>query len=206
MARQSSIRKVLTIRYVSTLILHYLKSNSPLSKKEGNWGKNMSRNGFWDCYWGRVGQLLVNFFPSLVTVPEIFTIVNSSSPVSDQCNILLTVSIENPGERQWELLKLSPRWFFVKFSQPIRYVNVWKSVWWIWIWILDCEKGELLRYLPPGSVLNSASTVKRSTSMSTSLSCSTTRLGFLARTCTLYMWSGSRLVIVCWNVPGRTVL
>ena len=85
MARQSSIRKVLTIRYVSTLIFHYLKSNSPLSKKEGNWGKNMSRNGFRDCYWGRVGQLLVNFFPSLVTVPEIFTIVNSSSPVSDQC-------------------------------------------------------------------------------------------------------------------------
>ena len=63
-----------------------------------------------------------------------------------------------------------------------------------------------LVHLPPGSVLNSASAVKRSISISGSLSRSNTRLGSLARTWTLYMWSGSRLVIVCWNVPGRTVL
>lgn len=30
-------------------------------------------------------------------------------------------------------------WSFVIFSQPIRYVNVWKSVWWIWIWIVNWD-------------------------------------------------------------------
>lgn len=60
--------------------------------------------------------------------------------------------------------------------------------------------------IPPGSVLNSASAVNRSTSISSSRSSTDTRLGSLARMWTLYHWSGSRLLIVCWNVPGRTVL
>ena len=38
----------------------------------------MPRHCFWDRYWGRAGQLLVNFFPlSLVTVTEVFAKVNS---------------------------------------------------------------------------------------------------------------------------------
>lgn len=60
--------------------------------------------------------------------------------------------------------------------------------------------------IPPGSVRNSASAVNRSTSISSSRSSTDTRLGSLARMWTLYHWSGSRLLIVCWNVPGRTVL
>ena len=45
----------------------------------GNWNQNALRNSFWDCYWGRAGQLLANFFPlSLVTVPEVFAKVNST--------------------------------------------------------------------------------------------------------------------------------
>lgn len=60
--------------------------------------------------------------------------------------------------------------------------------------------------IPPGSVLNSASAVNRSTSISSSRSSTDTRLGSLARMWTLYHWSGSRLLIVCWNVPRRTVL
>lgn len=60
--------------------------------------------------------------------------------------------------------------------------------------------------IPPGSVLNSASAVNRSTSISSSRSSTDTRLGSFARMWTLYHWSGSRLLIVCWKVPGRTVL
>ena len=26
--------------------------------REGNWSRNASRSGFWDCYWGRAGQLV----------------------------------------------------------------------------------------------------------------------------------------------------
>ena len=28
-----------------------------------DWSRNSSRNGFWDRYWARVGQLLANCFP-----------------------------------------------------------------------------------------------------------------------------------------------
>ena len=28
-----------------------------------DWSRNVSRNCFWDRYWGRAGQLLANFFP-----------------------------------------------------------------------------------------------------------------------------------------------
>ena len=26
--------------------------------REGNWSRTASRGGFWDCYWGRAGQLV----------------------------------------------------------------------------------------------------------------------------------------------------
>ena len=31
--------------------------------REGNWSQKASRKCFWDCYWGRACQLLVNYFP-----------------------------------------------------------------------------------------------------------------------------------------------
>ena len=43
---------------------------SPLSKREGNWGRNASRNCFWDHYWGHAGQLLANFFFVLGNSPR----------------------------------------------------------------------------------------------------------------------------------------
>ena len=35
---------------------------------EGNWSQNVSRNGFWDRYWGRTGQLLANVYSLLAYV------------------------------------------------------------------------------------------------------------------------------------------
>ena len=32
-------------------------------KKKKNWSRNVSRNCFWDRYWGRASQLLASFFP-----------------------------------------------------------------------------------------------------------------------------------------------
>ena len=47
-------------------------------KQGGNWSRSASRNCFWDRYWWRASQLLVNFFGlSPVTVPEVFAEVNS---------------------------------------------------------------------------------------------------------------------------------
>ena len=50
----------------------------------------MYRKCFWDRYWGRDGQLLVNFFSlSLATVPEVFTKVKSAqfpSRMADSSN------------------------------------------------------------------------------------------------------------------------
>ena len=172
----------------------------------------MCRNCFRDCYWGRAGQLLANFFPCpQLPVPEIFTKVNPLSPLSDQCQYSPnSVNTESRGKAM-ETIKMITK----KNCQIVSANSLSKCM---EISLVDLNLDSYLgpvslsfvkwriSYLPPGSVLNSASAVKRSTSMSTSLSCSTTRLGFFARTCTLYIWSGSRLVIVCWNVPGRTVL
>lgn len=36
----------------------------------GNWSQNVSRNWFWDCYWGRAGQLLVFFLTSILLLCE----------------------------------------------------------------------------------------------------------------------------------------
>ena len=41
-------------------------------------GRVNFRKDFWDRYQGRAGQPLVNFFPSPVTVPEVFAKVNST--------------------------------------------------------------------------------------------------------------------------------
>ena len=35
-----------------------LLTHAPLKKREENWSRNVSRNCFWDRYWGRVRQLL----------------------------------------------------------------------------------------------------------------------------------------------------
>ena len=47
------------------------------------WSRNVARNCFWDCNWGRTGhgQLLVNSFPCLylVTVPDVFAKVTRPS-------------------------------------------------------------------------------------------------------------------------------
>ena len=41
--------------------------------------RNATRNCFWDCFWERAGQPLANFFfPSLVTVPEVFSKIDST--------------------------------------------------------------------------------------------------------------------------------
>ena len=40
-------------------------------EREGNWGRDMYRNCFWDRFWEGAGQ-------SLVTVPEVFATVNSA--------------------------------------------------------------------------------------------------------------------------------
>ena len=42
---------------------------SSLLKREGNWSRNASRSCLWDRYWGRVSQLLANFFPLLSNSP-----------------------------------------------------------------------------------------------------------------------------------------
>lgn len=36
----------------------------------GNWSQNVSHNWFWDCYWGRAGQLLVFFLISNLLLCE----------------------------------------------------------------------------------------------------------------------------------------
>ena len=51
----------------------------PLKKRQGNWGRNASRNCFWDCYWGRAGQLL-----ALVKFPEVSAEVNLTQSPSRQ--------------------------------------------------------------------------------------------------------------------------
>ena len=45
-------------------------------------------NCFWVRYWGRAGQLLANFVPSLVTIPEFFAKISSApfSFVSKEAN------------------------------------------------------------------------------------------------------------------------
>ena len=63
---------------------YFLPDNSTLWKWEGTWNRNASRNNCsWDRYWWRVGQLLADFFPSLVMVPEVFAkkITWRSSPL-----------------------------------------------------------------------------------------------------------------------------
>ena len=56
----------------------------------------MSRNRFWDSYWGRTGQLLVNFSLTPVTVPEVFARVNSIQFPSR----VLSVEFDKGGDRQ----------------------------------------------------------------------------------------------------------
>ena len=41
-------------------------------ERKGNWSRDMTRNCFWDGYWGRA------IFLSLVTIPEVFAKVNFS--------------------------------------------------------------------------------------------------------------------------------
>ena len=68
------------------------------TRREFYWRRNLTRDCFWDCYWGRTGQLLPIFFsvpsnnpgslcesywpifPSLflITIPEVFAKVNST--------------------------------------------------------------------------------------------------------------------------------
>ena len=42
-----------------------LLTHAPLKKLEDNWSRNVSRNCFWDRYWGRVRQLLTKSPKSL---------------------------------------------------------------------------------------------------------------------------------------------
>ena len=47
-------------------------------RETGPWAELTSAKDLWNRYWGRTGQLLANFVPlSPVTVPEVFTKVNS---------------------------------------------------------------------------------------------------------------------------------
>jgi len=47
-----------------------LHTNSPLQKRKGNRSQNAPRNGLWDRYWGRAGQLLANFIPVPINSPR----------------------------------------------------------------------------------------------------------------------------------------
>ena len=83
MARHSSIRKVLTTRYVSKLILHYLKFST--FEKGRELGQKYVPQLFLGLLQGTRRLAIGQFCSlSLVTVPEIFTKVNPLSPLSDQ--------------------------------------------------------------------------------------------------------------------------
>ena len=53
----------------------------------GNWSQNVSRNWFWDCYWGRAGQLLFFFkYPTFYFVKLFYTSSDTDECASSQSN------------------------------------------------------------------------------------------------------------------------
>ena len=60
----------------------YRPPNSPLYKRERDWSPNVSRNVFWDRYWGHVSQLSAKFF----SIPS-----NSPRCLCGQCTTIMGI-------------------------------------------------------------------------------------------------------------------